>query len=205
MTTTSATIHEAPALTPFEAALENHPILEAIAAELKAGRALPHLTPKQIDDCCTELVETQSVFDEWAKHIDALEKAMIAVVKTQGAVPDKASQSTRLAGIHSVATITTAFTRTLKDEHIVTLRTWLDERSLTGLFPRMFGETKKYQLVGGVEDALMGVSMPERTREKIMQLFGMCISVKDKKPSLKVESIKPVKLPRKPRSKKAVA
>ena len=66
----------------------------------------------------------------------------------------------------------------------------------------------KYEIVQGAESALKTEALPKRLAEKVLNLFGRCLTVKAKKPSLKVtiaDPAKPAKKARKPESQKAGA
>jgi hypothetical protein len=64
-------------------------------------------------------------------------------------------------------------------------------------FKRLFTLRSKWETVTDAETALREVSLPKRLAEKVLNLYGRCIDVKAKSPSLKVVMADPAK-PAKP-------
>ncbi|HEY4358245.1 MAG TPA: hypothetical protein VGN16_21040 [Acidobacteriaceae bacterium] len=164
-------------------------------------------TPQQVDTLIDLYQQQDVIADESRAIADQLERELIDLVRAFGSIPESANQSKRLQGIHSLATVILGVTRSLKEERIIALRDYMIERDLLDLFNLMFSASTKYTLIDGAHDVLIGVKLADRTREKILSLFGMCIDVKDKKPSLKVQAVKPEKPARAKKAKagKAVA
>ena len=74
--------------------------------------------------------------------------------------------------------------------------------SANAFFKRLFTLRSKYEVVEGAEAALKAESLPKRLTEKVLNLWGRCIRVKAKKPSLKVVIADPAKPAKKQRGAK---
>lgn len=159
-------------------------------------------TPAQIDTLIANYEAQQALADKAQAVADSLEAEIVDYVRAYGTHPEGASQSLRLAGVRNQATVTMAVTRSLHVPSILKLRDYMKMQSLVYLFKKMFAEETRYTLIDGARDVFAEVDLPKTTREKALQLFGMCIDVKDRKPSLKVVAIKPAAV-KQPRRKKA--
>ena len=167
--------------------------------------AVATLTPAEIDLLISNYQEQQKIADESQAIADMLASQLTALVRQHGTKPDNAGQSWRMEGVHNSATVTISTTKSLRDENITSLLRYLHDHGLSALFHKMFAISNRYTLLDGSRDVLNGVDLPQRTRDKIHALFGMCLEVKDKKPSLKVSAVKPEKPARKPRKGKVAA
>ncbi len=90
-------------------------------------------------------------------------------------------------------TITKADTLVIVDERVNTLRDALLANGYGQFFQKLFAERKKWEVVEGAEAALKAEALPKRLAEKVLNLWGRCITVKPKKPSLKVTLGDPAK------------
>jgi hypothetical protein len=124
-------------------------------------------------------------------------------------VPAHAEQSIRLAGRRNTLTITRGTTVTVNEQSVAALEEYLEKESYS-FFPQLFAKQVKHTLVEGARDLLKRMGLPRRAEEKVLSLFGRCIDLKPKSPSVKIEVIKPEKAlraagrdSRKPRTSKA--
>jgi hypothetical protein len=159
-------------------------------------------TPEQIDKLILLYEQQQDQADAAQAAADVLAEGLTKVVREFGTRPESAAQSIRLQGVHSEALVTMGVTRSLHEPSIQHLREYMKAQQLLRYFSNMFAESTKYSLIDGARDVLNGLEIPKRTREKVLQLFGMCITVKDQKPKLTIKAVKPV-APKKSRGKKA--
>jgi hypothetical protein len=113
-----------------------------------------------------------------------------------------AEKSRRLHGKLAELTVTKSDTLTINDERVEDLRQALEANYFGAFFKRLFTLRSKYEVVEGAEAALKAESLPKRLTEKVLNLWGRCISVKAKKPSLKVVIADPAKPAKKQRGAK---
>jgi hypothetical protein len=143
-------------------------------------------TPEQIDDLAARHVHAKFAKAEASAQLEAIEVEAVALVEAWGTVPAHAEKSRRLAGKLSEFTVTRADTLTIIDDRVETLREALEANGFGEYFKRLFTLRSKYEVVEGAEAALKSESLPKRLSEKVLNLWGRCITVKPKKPSLKV-------------------
>jgi hypothetical protein len=120
-------------------------------------------------------------------------------------VPAHAEKSRRLNGKLAELTVTKSDVITINDERVDDLFNALDANGYGSFFAKLFTERKKWEIVDGAESALKKTSLPRRLAERVLSLFGRCISVKPKKPALKIVIADPAKPAKKSRKKIAVA
>lgn len=150
-------------------------------------------TPEQIDDLAARHVQAKFAKAEAATKLEALEAEAIEMVMNWGIVPAHAEKSRRLAGKLSEFTVTKADTLTINDERVETLREALQANGYGDYFGKLFTLRSKYEVVDGAETALKSESLPKRLSEKVLNMWGRCITVKPKKPSLKIIIADPAK------------
>jgi hypothetical protein len=143
-------------------------------------------TPEQLDELARLYLEAKLVALTAAEAFKDVENKAIALVKEWGAVPAHAEKSRRLAGKLSEFTVTKADTLTIVDERVDALKEALEANGFGAFFGKLFAERRKWEVVEGAEAALKAESLPKRLAEKVLNLWGRCITVKPKKPSLKV-------------------
>jgi hypothetical protein len=150
-------------------------------------------TPEQIDDLAVRHVHAMFAKAEAAAQLEALEAEAIQMVMNFGIVPPHAEKSRRLAGKLSEFTVTKSDTLTIVDDRVETLREALEANGFGEYFKKLFTLRSKYEVVEGAEAALKSESLPKRLSEKVLNLWGRCVTVKPKKPSLKVVLADPAK------------
>lgn len=161
-------------------------------------------TPDEIDAEIAfyqHAVECVKAAEKIADHCKA---NLVLLADTYGKQPGKAEQSLRLAGRRNAVTITRGTTITVNEPAIDDLKKYLGDLGMQ-IFGLLFKEQTKHVLVEGARELLKKLSLPRRTEEKVLSLFGRCFDVKSKAPAVKVEVIKPEKPARKPRAGKAAA
>lgn len=163
-------------------------------------------TPDEIDAMAARYVLVKNNVAAQKAEMEKLEAECIRWVNIWGVVPAHAEKSRRLAGKLSEFTVTKADTLIINDERVVTLKDALEANGHGEYFNKLFTLRSKYEVVEGAEAALKSESLPKRLSEKVLNLWGRCISVKPKKPSLKVTLADPAKPAKKAkREKKAGA
>jgi hypothetical protein len=159
-------------------------------------------TPEQIDELARQHQEAQLTRIRAIEAVFDIERKLIDLVTLYGLVPAHAEKSRRLKGVLAEVTVTKADTLAVNDDRVETLKDALEANNHAYLFPRLFTLRSKYEVVEGAESALKSVALPKRLAEKVLNLWGRCIDVKAKKPSLKVTIADPAKPAKKSRAKK---
>jgi hypothetical protein len=180
--------------------------LDAVAAEdtMRIATAALPPTPDEIDAEIAFYNNAQACLKTAQQTADDYKQRLIFLADSFGKTPAHAEQSIRLAGRRNTVTVTRGTTVTVNEPAVADLKTYLGDFN-NGLFPRLFAVTTKHTLVEGARDLLKKLSLPRRTEEKVLSLFGKCIDIKSKSPSVKVEVIKPEKPAKKPRAGKVAA
>jgi hypothetical protein len=150
-------------------------------------------TPEQIDGMAFEYERAKAAKAAAAEALERIEAEAVALVGEWGTVPAHAEKSRRLAGRLAEFTVTRADTLTVVDERVDTLKDALEANGYADFFPKLFVERFKWEVIEGAEAALKAESLPKRLSEKVLNLWGRCIAVKPKKPSLKVVIADPAK------------
>lgn len=132
---------------------------------------------------------------------EEIEETLVNLVQVYGFVPANAEKSRRLNGRVAELTITKADILTINEDRVETLREALEANGFGDYFGKLFAKRTKYEVVEGAESALKAESLPKRLSERVLQLWGRCISVRAKKPSLRVVIAEPTAAKR---SRKAV-
>lgn len=183
--------------------LESSAEAESVFAQLAAERP----TPEQIDGIAEQYLKMKASAADMRAHVEMLEQQLVDLVQRWGTVPPYAEKSRRLAGNLAELTVTKSDVLTINDERVETLREALEANGHGEYFAKLFTLRSKYEIVEGAESALKSESLPKRLAEKVLNLFGRCIAVKAKKPSLRVSVAKPspAKRQRKTASKERTA
>lgn len=173
-----------------------------------AGPATPHpdvqpLTPEEIDAEIVWYETAQGEFNDAKERLDQAKGRLIFLADKFGHKPTHADQSMRLAGRRNTVTVTRGTTVTVNEPAVADLKKYLGDLG-SAIFERLFAAQTKHTLIEGARDLLKKMTLPRRTEEKVLSLFGRCIDLKAKAPSVKVEVIKPEK-PAKQRKGKAAA
>ncbi len=150
-------------------------------------------TPEQVDELARKHNILKLTKANAAAEFEAVELELVALVQQWGIVPPNAEKSRRLNGRLAELTVTKADTLTINDERVETLKDALVANGHGDYFAKLFTLRSKYEVVEGAEAALKSESLPKRLSEKVLNLWGRCISVKAKKPSLKVVVADPAK------------
>lgn len=165
------------------------------------GPAPARPTPEQIDELAARHQDAKIAKIAASQAFDALETEAIEMVMNYGIVPPNAEKSRRLNGRLAELTVTKSDTITINDDRVETLKDALEANERPDFFKRLFTLQSKYQIVDGAETALKAEALPKRLAEKVLNLFGRCITVKAKKPSLKVTIADPAKPAKKAKKK----
>lgn len=160
-------------------------------AERIAAETFRKPTPAEIDDLAVRYQAAKADLTDSKAVFESLEQEMITMVSEYGIVVPRAEKSRRLAGIRAELTVTKSDTLTINDSRVDDLKSALEANGYGEFFRRLFAERKKWEVVEGAESALKAESLPKRLAEKVMNLWGRCISVRPKKPSLKVVLLDP--------------
>lgn len=159
-------------------------------------------TPEQIDDKARDYLTAKATSLLAADAFKKVEEECADLVREWGTVPANAEKSRRLNGRLAELTLTKSDTITVSDDRVETLKEALEANERGEFFKRLFTLRSKYEIVDGAESALKAEALPKRLAEKVLNLFGRCINVKAKKPSLKVVLADPAKPAKKSRAKK---
>jgi hypothetical protein len=154
-------------------------------------------TPDQIDMRAQQYLAAKLRNLTAAQQLKNAEDELVALVQIWGSVPPNAEKSRRLSGRLAELTVTKSDTITINFERVEVLKDALEANDRGDYFKKLFTLQSKYEIVEGAESALKTESLPKRLAEKVLNLFGRCITVKAKKPSLKVTIADPAK-PAKP-------
>lgn len=167
-----------------------------------AEPALARPTPEQVDEIA-QRYETAKLHVKAAQEVlTEAEKEAVEMVTQFGIVVPRAEKSRRLHGRFSELTVTKSDTLTISDERVETLKDALEVNGRADIFPKLFTLRSKYEVVEGAEQVMKTESLSKRLSEKVFNLWGRCISVKAKKPSLKVVIATPDKPAKKSSAKK---
>lgn len=153
-------------------------------------------TPEAIDQLARRYDEAKRVLAAARLDFGDVEKEAIDLVNAHGIVVPRAEKSRRLNGRLAQLTVTKGDTLTINAERVETLREALEANGRSDFFAKLFTLRSKYEVVDGAESALKTEAISKRLSEKVLNLWGRCISVKAKKPSLKVliaDQAKPAK------------
>jgi hypothetical protein len=169
--------------------------------------AVLSLTPDEIDAEIAFYRNAQECLKAAQATADQYRDRLVFLADNFGTVPAHAEQSLRLAGRRNTVTVTRGTTVTVNEPAVQDLELYIygNFGAKSGIFQRLFAATTKHTLVEGARELLKTLSLPRRTEEKVLSLFGRCIDLKSKSPSVKVEIVKPEKPARKPRAGKAAA
>lgn len=159
-------------------------------------------SPEAIDGVAARYNEAKTAQLAAAEAFKAIEDEAIALVDAWGQVPPHAEKSRRLTGAVAELTITRSDTLSINAERVEILRAALVANGFGAYFSRLFARQVKYEVVEGAESALKSESLPKRLAEKVLQMWGRCITVKPKKPSLRVTMAQPTPAKRQRKERK---
>lgn len=163
------------------------------AVEINTAVEAVRPTPEAIDELAKKYERAKSMAACAREDLTAIEAECVEMVTNFGIVPAHAEKSRRLNGRLAELTVTKGDTLTINDERVETLKDALEVNGRADFFPKLFTLRSKYEVVEGAESALKQESLGKRLSERVLNLWGRCISVKAKKPSLKVVIIDPAK------------
>jgi hypothetical protein len=180
--------------------------LDAVSDEDRARIATSVLqpTPDEIDAEIAFYKNAMACLKAAEETANQYKAKLIFLVDSFGTVPAHAEQSRRLAGRRNTVTVTRGTSVNVNEPAVADLRDYLGPLGL-GIFEHLFAVSTKHTLRDGARELLKKLSLPRRTEEKVLGLFGKCIDPKSKAPSVKVEVIKPEKPARKPKAAKKAA
>jgi len=162
----------------------------------------PRPSPEDVDLLASEYLGAKENAATAAANVQRLETVLVSMVQNWGTVPAHAEKSRRLQGKLAELTVTKADTLTIADDRVNDLKDALHSVGRLDFFHMLFAQRVKWEIVEGAESALKEVALPKRLAERVMNLWGRCINVKPKKPSLKVTIADPAKPAKKARAKK---
>jgi len=154
-------------------------------------------TPEAIDKLARRYEFAKANLASERDSLNLIEEEAIKLVQVWGTVPAHAEKSRRLVGKLSEFTVTKSDTLTISDDRVETLKEALEANGFGEYFKKLFTLRSKYEVVEGAKAALKSESLPKRLSEKVLNLWGRCITVKAKKPSLKVTLADPAKAAKK--------
>jgi hypothetical protein len=155
-------------------------------------------TPEQIDQLIAEYAAAKSDAEIMAAELatkadfaDGIKARLTAIVERWGG--RHTEKSRRLAGLHNMATTTTATRVSIDDAAVEKLRTYLATTKRPELSQEFFVAHTSYSLVTSPDEKLTTLTMGARLRTKITVMLKGCFKIKTSAPSLKVElaEIKP--------------
>jgi hypothetical protein len=146
-------------------------------------------TPDQIDELAVRYAKALADVAAADVIFDKIESEAIALVQKHGVVPPNAEASRRLEGRISEFTVTTGNSVTIDEARVQDLKGALDANGFIAIFPNLFQERTRHELVKGADVAIVAAGMPKRLTEKVLAMFGRCFDAKKKSPSLKVKTI----------------
>jgi hypothetical protein len=164
---------------------------EATLESFFARQARP--TPEGLDELAERYNVARLSLAAQRELVAGLEETAIALVNAWGVVVPRAEKSRRLTGKLSEFTVTKADTLTIDDSRVETLKDALYVNGYGPFFHKLFAERKKWEVIEGAEALFKSESLPKRLSEKVLNLWGRCIGVKAKKPSLRVTLADPAK------------
>jgi hypothetical protein len=156
----------------------------------------PRPTPEQIDEFARRVIAARLAQFGAAEAAKRIEEEAIALVEQWGSVPAQAEKSRRLKGQLAELTVTKSDVLAIIHDRVETLRDALFANGYGAFFSKLFAERRKWEVVEGAEAALKAEALPKRLAEKVLNLWGRCITVKPKKASLKVAIADPAKAKR---------
>jgi len=169
------------------------------------GPAPARPTPEEIDTVARRYQDAKLDKIAATQAFEEVKDEAIRMVTNFGIVPPGAEKSRRLNGRLAELTVTKADQIFIKDDRVNDLRDALASVGRPDFFKRLFTLRSKWEIVANAESALREDSLPRRLAEKVLNLYGRCIDVKPKDPSLRVVVADPAKPPRKSRSRKESA
>ena len=151
-----------------------------------ADETLIRPTPESIDEIATLYLCAKQAVVNAQIDLDNFEKEAVEMVTRFGVVPPHAEKSRRLVGRVAELTLTKGDTLTVNQDRVELLKDALEANGHGEFFSKLFALRSKYEVVEGAEVALKTEQVSKRFSEKLLNLWGRCISVKAKKPSLRV-------------------
>ena len=144
-------------------------------------------SPETIDETARLYLSAQKNKANAQAIVTELEEQLIKMVTDWGIVPAHAEKSRRLKGTLAELTVTHSDVLTIVDERVEMLKDCLYVQRLpASSLASSFKLRSKWEVVEGAEAALKAETLPKRLSEKVLNLWGRCIGVKPKKPSLRV-------------------
>jgi hypothetical protein len=161
------------------------PAAETQPAETVESHVRP--SPDAIDAIARIYLDAQASKKAATDKVAELEADLIQLVANWGVVPPHAEKSRRLKGNIAELTVTHSDVLTIVEERVDTLKEALEANGYGEWFGKLFKLRSKWEVVEGAEAALKAETLPKRLSEKVLNLWGRCITVKPKKPSLRVD------------------
>ena len=166
------------------------------------GPAPARPTPEEIDAYAKRHQEAKIAKIAADQSFAAIEQEGFAMVANFGTMPQTAEKSRRLAGRYAELTVTKSDTVTVIPDRVRDFEDALTVNGYGELFGRFFAAETKYSIVDGAESVLKTLQISKRLAARIFALFGRSISIRTKKPSLKVTITDPEKPKKARRAKK---
>lgn len=168
-------------------------VVDLQTGEQSASAGITRPTPEAIDELARRYEKAKSFAACAREDLTAIEAECVEMVTNFGIVPAHAEKSRRLNGRLAELTVTKGDVLTINDERVETLKDALETNARGDFFGKLFTLRSKYEVVEGAESALKQEPLGKRLSERVLNLWGRCISVKAKKPSLKVVIADPTK------------
>jgi len=163
------------------------------ATQTAAAQDAVRPTPETIDALAERYNRSKGILAAAKEDFSEIEQEAVDMVMNYGIVPAHAEKSRRLNGRLSELTVTKGDVLTINDERVETLKDALYVNGHGPFFHKLFAQRLKWEVVEGAEEALKQETLGKRLSERVLNLWGRCISVKAKKPSLKVVIADPAK------------
>jgi len=144
-------------------------------------------SPEAIDEIAKLYLEGVAAKASATAAVAELESKLIDLVAKWGVVPPHAEKSRRLKGAIAELTVTKADVFTIVEDRVTVLKEALEANGYGEWFGKLFKLNSKWEAVEGAEAALKAETLPKRLSEKVLNLWGRCITVKPKKPALRVD------------------
>jgi hypothetical protein len=176
-------------MTPEITPNSSQAVLDKCAAENYSYKP----TPEEIDVFAQQYLEYKQQAKNAAELLAGHEAICVHLVQTWGIVVPRAEKSRILTGKLGSLQVTKSDTLTIMDDRVDLLKDALFANGYGEFFMKLFAQRVKWEVVEGAEAALKSESLPRRLSEKVLNLWGRCITVKPKKPSLKVILADPAK------------
>ena len=166
-------------------------------------------TPQEIDWAIAAYETANKLAKVAQVEADEKKRTVINLVELYGFAASKAERSKRLEGLLNTVTVTRGTNIVVNEPAVQSFSMLLDKKlgfdAGKRFFSRVFSVRTKHELVAGAEDVVRTASLAQRTQQAVLAAFGMCFTISDKAPTIKIKLRTAEKPVRKPRAKKGGA